>query len=99
MIEQLRRLSGRFDQSPARDEASPQSTEVSSFSPGSSGEKRSKKKGSDDKVRRSRRKLKKRIVREFAQLDVDEKGYIVEEDVLALWKRKGVDTSTPAVRG
>jgi hypothetical protein len=38
-----------------------------------------------------------RIAREFAQLDVDAKGFIVEKDVAKLWGDRGVNMNHPLV--
>lgn len=94
-------MSGRFDEPPlnesAREEVGSSRTNLNAKGSFSTP-KKGKKLSAEDKVRRSRRKLKRRIVREFAQLDVDDKGCIIEEDLFSLWKKSGVDTSTEAVR-
>jgi Ca2+-binding EF-hand superfamily protein len=46
---------------------------------------------------KSKRKLRKKILREFSQLDTDGKGYIREEDLYHMWQKTGVATNSPAV--
>jgi hypothetical protein len=48
-------------------------------------------------IDKSKRRLKKRILREFSQLDIGEKGYILEADLYRMWHQTGVATHTPAV--